>query len=635
MITIAAHGVPQRADTEFAPTQLSPMQYRLLTDPAPIRICGAPTGAGKTYAFLQGIHAQHHWVLFVVPTQALAANIAQTAQGQQIDVVVWDSAQHDRLTQAGRNVWIERIQEVHRISNPQGPGGMIITTPETLGQIFLGVPYRRVRPEMDVAVLLSAAHIVFDEVHLLTERALGFVQAWMTLIAGQDLYGNPKSRLTLLSATHSDLLTRLVGTEIPNSLVSRFDEEVITLPEGTRNPTLRLLHGTVTIHIGSGTLPDLLHDHLADLLSRHRRLLVVFDSLKQYSQHAVAIEHAGLRAGLPPDQVFVVTGQERQAGAALDAVHFAVGTQPALHHRLIIGTSALEVGITYPQVTAALIDPGLTPAALIQRIGRVARGDAAGEIMVATPSHTVPSHFLTLQGLEGQVLTAVQFRENFLPYVPVHWGRACALGSAYWSMMHHTHAPADQALRTLHGAMSERPWPGGQLNRLRHEVAELKPNGRRRYQLWLDAVDRALQDVRGFSPTVSLQFAQGKPFTYARDWALRYLRDPDRIDIDNNRWMYDRPRDQCLLDEPRTISLRLLLPTEAQSMNVTLYPGPQAYGKALEQYIGQIRQSPEYVFHPIWEHTCDFIAATGLLVWDIPKSGAVVDAPEIDGSLAL
>ena len=377
---------------------------------------------------------------------ALVWLAAQTARTQKLESVVWDSAQHDRLRKAGRNVWVDRTQDVYRMGVS---GGLIITTPETLGQIFLGVPYRSVRPEMDIALLLSAAHIVFDEVHLLTERALGFVQAWMTLIAGQDLSGHPKSRLTLLSATHSELLTRLVGTDIPESLVSRFDEVINTPTEECSTSGLRLLHGTVTIRIGDESVPGLLHRHLQDLVSRHDRILAVFDSLKQYSHHAVSIQNEVLQAGLTPDQVFVVTGQERQAGAALDAVQFAVGIAPGPHHRLILGTSALEVGITYPQVTAAVIDTGLTPASLIQRIGRVARGDQPGEVLIATPAHTVPSHFLTLQRLEGKVWTAEEFRQAFSPYVPIHWGRARALGSAYWSMMHHTHAPADQALRTL------------------------------------------------------------------------------------------------------------------------------------------------------------------------------------------
>ena len=633
VITIAAHGVQQEIDDEFSPAKLSPMQRRLLKDTAPIRICGAPTGSGKTYAFLQGVHKKHYWVLFVVPTQALAANIAQTAKEQQIDAVIWDSAQHNQLIQKGRNVWEERTQNVYRVNQN---GGLIITTPETLGQIFLGVPYRHKHPEMDLSLLLTAAHIVFDEVHLLTEQALGFVQAWMTLIAGQDLHGYPKSRLTLLSATHSDLPTRLVDTHIPESLVSQFDEEIITPTKKTENTAIRFLHGTVTIHIKSETLPSLLHHHLGDLISQHQRLLVIFDSLKQYSQHATRIEQDGVQAGLTPDQIFVVTGQERQAKYALDAVHFDVGIHPTPKHRLIIGTSALEVGITYPQVTAALIDPGLTPAALIQRIGRVARGNATGEIFIAKPHHnTTPGHLLKLESLENQVLTADQFRQTFVPYVPIHWRRACALGSAYWSMMHHTHAPADQALRTLHKDLNDKPLPGGQMNQLRREMHQLGPNGRRIYQRWLDAVDDALQDVRGFLPTVSLQFAQGNSFTYARDWAMRYLRNPDHIDVDNNQWIYRETRDQCLLEKPRTINVRLLLPTQDRSMNVTLHPEPQAYQKALEQYAEQIRQAPEYDFHPIWEHTCRFIEATGLLIRDRPTSKKIVDMPPIDGSYIL
>ncbi len=635
MITIFAHGVEQRSYPEFAGIQLSTMQYRLLTDPAPIRICGAPTGAGKTYAFLQGIRVQGYWVLFVVPTQALAANIADIAQNQGIDAVVWDSTQQDHLVETGQDVWRERLNQIYCIAQH---GGMVITTPETLAQIFLGVPYRRILPEMDINLLLSAEHIVFDEVHLLTERALGFLQAWMTLIGGQAVMGHPKTHLTFLSATHSDMLMRLVGPEIPEHLVSHFDEDVITLPESAEfrevtQPIVRLLHGDVTVRIADDTVPNLLRDYLTDLLNRHARLLVVFDSLKQYSQNAARIAKYVRLAGLTPGQIFVVTGQERQAGTALDSVNFDVGIQPHSRHRLIMGTSALEVGITYPQVTAAIIDVGLTPAALLQRIGRVARGDQLGEILVAAPSHSVPSHFLTLQQLEAHKMTAEEFRQAFAPYVPIHWGRARTLGSAYWSMLHHTHAPADQALRALYGTMSEKPLLGAQLNQLWWEATQLKPNGQRIYRQWLDAVNRTLQDIRGFLPTVLLQFNQSDPVTYARDWALRYLRAPDRIDVDRNQWIYNLPRDQCLLDQPRCISLRLLLPTREQSMTTILYPGPQAYGRVLEDYVTKIRHATEFDFHPIWDHTCNFIAATGLLIWATFDN--VVDIPVVDGSMAL
>ncbi len=70
-------------------------------------------------------------------------------------------------------------------------------------------------------------------------------------------------------------------------------------------------------------------------------------------------------------------------------------------------------------------------------------------------------------------------------------------------------------------------------------------------------------------------------------------------------------------------------------MPVTLYPEPQAYGKALEQYMAKIRRAPEFACDPIWEHTCNFIAATGLLIWDSSSSANVVDIPPIDGSLSL
>jgi hypothetical protein len=47
-LIIPAHGVNKAPDNP----DLSYAQYRLLNEPKPIRLCGSPTGAGKTYAFI-------------------------------------------------------------------------------------------------------------------------------------------------------------------------------------------------------------------------------------------------------------------------------------------------------------------------------------------------------------------------------------------------------------------------------------------------------------------------------------------------------------------------------------------------------------------------------------------------------
>ncbi len=635
MITISAHGVLHEPCPTFPDQFLSPMQCRLLTDPAPIRICGAPTGAGKTYAFIQSIKASHHsWVLFIVPTQALAANIAEAARHEDIFTTVWDGAQYQSVAKKGQDVWTVRRQDLETADQR---GGLILTTPETLGQIFLGVPYRNSIPHMSIKSLLTAHHIVFDEVHLLTERALGFVQSWMTLIAWQKQhYPDGTPYLTLLSATHSTLVSKLIGKELPASTVSCFDEDIVTIDSHVDRPHLRLLHGTVRIHVDGHSVPAILHRELPQLMQNHRQILVIFDSLKQYSTHATAIEDWVRSQGIAPHEVFVVTGQERQSGKALDEVGFEAGITPQEYHRIIIGTSSLEVGITYPHVTAAIIDVGLTPAALIQRIGRVARGGRDGEIWVATPSQHIPSHFITLQHLDGKEFTPEEFREPFAPYVPIDFRRARALGSAYWSMMGETRAPAYAALKEMHNDLSDTPLPGRQLNQLRFLAHELKPNTKNAYERWLKAIDGALKDVRGFSPTVMIRFADREPIRCERDWALRYLGDPDGIDIDGNCWIYRKTRDACLLDRPRTVQISLMRPTLREGpLLLDWVPGSQAYASILEQYLRKLRESKVYPTHPIWSKTYDFIAATGLLVRDTDGSANVIDIPAIDGSLQM
>jgi len=86
MFTILAHGV-NHVNSHF-----SFAQDQLIHHPAPIRICGAPTGAGKTRVFLE--IAKHQLVFFVVPTQALARDIKNSADQAGVWAEVWDYYQN-------------------------------------------------------------------------------------------------------------------------------------------------------------------------------------------------------------------------------------------------------------------------------------------------------------------------------------------------------------------------------------------------------------------------------------------------------------------------------------------------------------------------------------------------------------
>ena len=66
---IRAHSVPIMA------SGLSPMQERLLHSDKFVRLVSAPTGSGKSYAFMRAVLDEGEHVLFIVPTKRLLQNL--------------------------------------------------------------------------------------------------------------------------------------------------------------------------------------------------------------------------------------------------------------------------------------------------------------------------------------------------------------------------------------------------------------------------------------------------------------------------------------------------------------------------------------------------------------------------------
>ena len=73
---IPAHSVPTRA------SGLSPMQEQVLHSERFVRLVSAPTGTGKSYAFMQAVLNGNKRVLFIVPTKRLLQNLRDDACDQ-------------------------------------------------------------------------------------------------------------------------------------------------------------------------------------------------------------------------------------------------------------------------------------------------------------------------------------------------------------------------------------------------------------------------------------------------------------------------------------------------------------------------------------------------------------------------
>lgn len=618
MLTIRAHGVPPHPDDASGAT-LSPAQHRLLTDPAPIRVCGAPTGSGKTHAFLQTAK-RGELVLFVVPTQALASDIEASARNQGIPVARWDGAQSAQLQANGLEPWIERKLQLDRLKLD---GGMVVTTPETLGAILLGRPQQQKEPQARAQLTLvdfrQARHIVFDEAHTLTERAFGFLHFWAVLASRRTGQWANGPKLSLLSATHSNLFEGLCKPDekeesyIPPDAVAFFDETI----QSERGDALRMLHGDVNIEIGAGDVLSCVRQYASEPLTQGHRLLILYDSLKKLVSDVDQLKGWFLKFGIKPDECFMINGQDRKSdGRALDGSGFEAGLIPEEKHRVILATSCIEAGVNIKDLRYAILDPGNDAAALLQRIGRVARGEVDGKIWLTYPD-SQPSHLLRLAQLDGPRSIGEIF-QALAPLRTLPLDRARRLGSAYWSMLKRKQRSIYEGLLETHGALSAAKAPGRWLNSLHAQAAAVaNRRNRARYEKWLAAIDCELTDLRGFAPSVRIQFADYPVIEYSQDWALKYLEAPDLPDEGDGVWRYRHPRNAYLLAQPRSVNVNLLCP-DGNVFTDRYHPDLQKYAASVKRHAKGCRDE--------WflREAADFILATGILVRDKNYTDSII-----------
>lgn len=609
MFKIQAHGVPTIKGSDGA--GLSAAQHRLLTEPKPIRVCGAPTGAGKTYAFLQ-VAKQGDRVLFVVPTQALARDIEDSAHRHGVAVYRWDGTQSANLRANGKEPWIERKTQWDQLLQT---GGMLVTTPETLGAILLGKPQGVLHRPL-LTDLLQARHVVFDEAHTLTTRAFGFLHFWAALAVWWHRVDPERSpKLTLLSATHNNLFEAFFRTDkeeeayLPEDKVAFFNEEIENGPQ----EGLRVLHGDVEVRIGDGDVLTCVERYAAEPLSQGAHLLVLYDSLRALTRDEWALRDRLGNYGVKPDECFLINGQDRKAGGlSLGGTGFEAGLRQEEKHRVIIATSCLEAGVNIEGLRYAILDPGPDAAALLQRIGRIARGTMDGKIWLATPEHR-PAHWLKLEKLSG-TLSVTDLYQALAPLRVLPLDQARRLGSAYWSMLKRKQPSLYTGLLRGHESFSEARALGAFLNGLHAGVETTTRRYKNRYKTWLAGIDRELADLRGFSPSVAIRFADYPVIEYSQDWAQAYLERPEHID-EEGVWHYRKPRSACLLDSPRRITISLLCPDGG---NFTREYFPSDVRKQVPRdYAACIRREAKYHSEPdeaFLAKAASFIEATGILV---------------------
>ena len=356
-----------------------------------MRVCSAPTGAGKSYAFQRAVVERDQRVLFIVPTRRLAQNLARSvledlvaspACDARSRVVLWTSDERERLRVEEPDLHVGRLRagQLRGWEIPAG-GSMVIATPESIAWMLLRPSFRaRGAPPVDLADLLRLDHIVFDEFHSIDVRGYGLAAALACAAAQQP----DAARITFLSATAIDIGPALAAFGTARESIHEATEPVVST-SARDGRTLRAVHGDVAYRfVENESMLNVLTAHESAVracLARDRQVTIVFDSLAALNaeKESLAMWCEGIGVSLP--ERLSLNSSDDSTLSADDGLFSLGRDRDPMSYRVLLATSTIELGVTFRAGLMAM-DPGHDPASFVQRAGRVARGDEPGEVLV-------------------------------------------------------------------------------------------------------------------------------------------------------------------------------------------------------------------------------------------------------------
>ena len=228
---IRAHSVPTLA------SGLSAMQERLLCSEKFVRLVSAPTGSGKSYAFMRAVLDESKHVLFIVPTKRLLQNLIEDARGQAREQLRKRGWEDDRI-----QAWTdEQIIEWSGNQTPDGEeritatrvrqflsggvlsaGRIIFAIPEVAVQLISGISMAGASVVNPFLYLRRFDHIVFDEFHTIDDRSFGLA-CLFSLLAVTERQG----KVSLLSATPVDVTKVLERAGVKPDDLEKIAEKIV------------------------------------------------------------------------------------------------------------------------------------------------------------------------------------------------------------------------------------------------------------------------------------------------------------------------------------------------------------------------------------------------------------------------
>ncbi len=380
--------IPRHCVGSDPQTGLSKLQTALLHSDKKIRIADAPTGAGKSYAFVRALLDTGARVLFIVPTRRLAQNLARglledlekagwDETRRENKVTLWSSDASRKLREAGfRQIGSRRIREIFNLDETREGGEMIIAVPEVVSGILLRKGSAQGQSGEGIFdFLTNFEHIVFDEFHTIQARGFGLAAVFAKLAAE----GVGRARVSFLSATPLDIQPTLLKLAVPEKQIEVLQEAV--------GDTGRPVHGDVQLRFEDGpSMAALLARHTdkitSELKQAERQVVVIYNRLVDLQEQISDLERVVEQCGIAPQECLLINSIDDSRAEVREPGRFAVGRGlDPLQFRLLIATSSVEMGVTF-RANLLFMEPGFQPLNFLQRYGRAARGEFAGEVIV-------------------------------------------------------------------------------------------------------------------------------------------------------------------------------------------------------------------------------------------------------------
>lgn len=370
---ILRHGIKK---TEYG---LSTRQKQLLNTQSDITIVSAPTGSGKTYTIQKAIEKKE-WIIFVVPTKILGQTLynetlllQEKNKNKNIAEKTVFLFNSDQVVSENQNKTLYRWDV---FSNPQKHlgGGIIFITPETLSSLIMN-PQKYLNNGTIETIIRNFDRIVFDEVHTIEYMGFGLLTSLCRLAVLPKYKENGEkysAKIQLLSATPINFIDILLELNIPKDSIEIITEEVeIVSYNSLGEENYRILHGDVNIKIVKQDLKTIISENWEKIQNNKNKTVSIYNSLNELTQ----------------DKMFFKTLDVQEKIGYISSIDSQENYQKGINiidtKNIIFGTSSLDVGITIQGLNLLIMNIGMTPLQFMQRIGRVARGDLKGEIIIS------------------------------------------------------------------------------------------------------------------------------------------------------------------------------------------------------------------------------------------------------------